>query len=98
MTRAQLVERMNGHVQLTWKQLLWVFGVVLPWAMTISVGVAMANYVNSKQQDTLDTRTKAVEQLAEVRTDVGWLKESQRRIEKRLFGNSVIPEDQEEGE
>ena len=92
--RAQLAHKLNGHVHLTWKQLAWFGGiVVLPWAMTISVAVALATYTNGEQQKTLDERTKAVEELQTVKTDIGWLKKSNRRIEERIFGNSVIPAD-----
>lgn len=100
MTKADVLRKLNGHVHLTWKQLA-VFGslVVLPWAMTITVAVAIATHTNNEQQKTLDSRSGAVERLSVVETDVRWVKKSQRRIEQRIFGNSVIPpDDEEEGE
>mgnify|MGYP001574114555 CR=1 FL=1 len=96
MTKAQIAAKLNGHVHLTVKQLVWFVAVVLPWAMTITVGVAIASYVNVEQQKTLDARAKAVEELQAVKVDIGWLKKSNRRIEQRIFGNSVIPDDRDE--
>lgn len=96
MNRSQLAHKLNGHVHLTWKQLAWFGGlIVLPWAMTISVAVAVATSVNSDQQKLLDARTKTVEEFQGMKADVGWLKKSNRRIEQRIFGNSVIPADDE---
>lgn len=93
------MSRLQEPVHLTWKQLAWFGGlVVLPWAMTISVALAIATHVNSEQQKTLDERAQAVIDLGEVKTDVGWLKRSMRRIEESLYGNSVIPKEGEDEE
>ncbi len=96
MTRAQLVEKMNGHVHLTWKQIAWLATGIVPWMLTISIATALNTRDNVTQQQTLDERSKSVEELVIVKNDVGWLKKSLRRIEQRLFGNSVIPPDDEE--
>lgn len=92
------MSKLNGEVHVTWKQLVIFVVTVLPWAMTISVGVAIANYVNSRQDQTLEERAVVVERFVQVERDMGWVKKSQRRIEQRLFGNSVIPQDDQSQE
>ena len=100
MIRTQLMAKLREplHLRLSWKQLAWIAGCVVPWVLTISIATAINTFQNAQQQITLNERSKAIEELSIVKTDIGWLKKSNRRIEQRIFGNSVIPQDREQDE
>lgn len=100
MNRAALADRLDRRLHITWKHVLVGAALLMPWAMAVTVGVAVLagdvrreHDVNVSQQVTLDARAQAVTDLrvvqndvAHLRQDVGWLRRSVARIERKLFG------------
>lgn len=107
ITRAAVTARLDRRLHITWKHVVIAGAALVPWAMTITVALAVIandvkheSGVNVSQQATLDARAQAVTDLrvvqndiAHMKDDMGWVKRTLARLERYFMGRNGEDED-----
>ncbi len=102
MARAAIAARLDRRLHITWKHVVIAGAALVPWAMTVSIALAVIandvkheHDVNLAQQATLDVRAQAVTDLrvvqndiAHMKEDVGWVKRTLARLERYFMGRN----------